>query len=693
MASMRGALTRSNAMIVGTLVLVLGSVFYLKYMSASSKEAKQRSIPEKKRTSAEEERNKESETVSEDTTSAAATTTATATTTTTTITATTTSFEPIVLTGPPQEHEPCASEALEELWSVEKIEASDDETVVTEPIATTQKEFVFTKSVQNAQPTVVKAPKAADKAELVKEQEVKTCETFNAVGQAAYNTEPAKKTIKDALTASSAEKKDTKEQPKQQQQQQQIKDDVLVEKKNIVENKPVQEEPKLPSQDIPSPTRREDVKQRHVVTETLFKEKTITAPVEKESEIQPQRIVVLTEEHDIHKHQIMIEETVEEKNPVTLDRSTENEHEEHVQFVMVLTEDQDLKKQQQQYLVESEVVKDEQTSADAEPVKERSEPRLQTSPPASEEAAVKQQELTGAIVTEGKHVDTHVEPTEQEPEAPTPTSVATAETVTEEKEQYQAECEAPEQDQVPTNAKPVVKETLEMETESAIMTTAAAEEEIKQQQQSETESSTFDESVFGGASEETILQHDDDSSIIPPATSSSTTSLCSSASSKHLSDKQYPNTSPSMILQTPANLNHPKPTSYWEQTRIEPMPQATVGWPLLSAQEFKPQYQSNVNLERRSFYTADPEHAIGGQLANAVRKKNKRAMRKRMTREELIQDQRQSHNASFKSRCKFWPNCSNRNCKYKHPVKECRVGDDCQFGDRCMFIHPSDIAG
>ncbi|KAJ2662347.1 hypothetical protein IWW48_001922 [Coemansia sp. RSA 1200] len=43
-------------------------------------------------------------------------------------------------------------------------------------------------------------------------------------------------------------------------------------------------------------------------------------------------------------------------------------------------------------------------------------------------------------------------------------------------------------------------------------------------------------------------------------------------------------------------------------------------------------------------------------------------------------------------RCKFWPSCSNKNCKYAHPSQMCRKQLDCVFGSACMFVHQSDIS-
>ncbi|KAI8061478.1 uncharacterized protein B0P05DRAFT_557168 [Gilbertella persicaria] len=42
------------------------------------------------------------------------------------------------------------------------------------------------------------------------------------------------------------------------------------------------------------------------------------------------------------------------------------------------------------------------------------------------------------------------------------------------------------------------------------------------------------------------------------------------------------------------------------------------------------------------------------------------------TRPELIERQSQTHFPIWKSRCVHWPYCTNKHCKYSHPIKECR---------------------
>jgi len=61
---------------------------------------------------------------------------------------------------------------------------------------------------------------------------------------------------------------------------------------------------------------------------------------------------------------------------------------------------------------------------------------------------------------------------------------------------------------------------------------------------------------------------------------------------------------------------------------------------------------------------------------------------------QLLQQQQQQspgQAVKIKARCRFWPNCTNKSCKFTHPSLPCRDPDNCSFGDRCNFIHPKDL--
>ncbi|KAL1923850.1 uncharacterized protein VTP21DRAFT_8830 [Calcarisporiella thermophila] len=43
-------------------------------------------------------------------------------------------------------------------------------------------------------------------------------------------------------------------------------------------------------------------------------------------------------------------------------------------------------------------------------------------------------------------------------------------------------------------------------------------------------------------------------------------------------------------------------------------------------------------------------------------------------------------------RCRFFPRCTNKNCKFIHPSKPCRYYPNCVWGDRCIYLHPTETA-
>ncbi|KAG2227475.1 hypothetical protein INT45_007500 [Circinella minor] len=194
-----------------------------------------------------------------------------------------------------------------------------------------------------------------------------------------------------------------------------------------------------------------------------------------------------------------------------------------------------------------------------------------------------------------------------------------------------------------------------------------------------------------------------------PVASSSTTSS-SSASAKQ-EEQSYPATS-SSSAKNEASPNSNNKSSYWQQPQNEPMPQYSMGWPsLISIPEFQynkplPVPANQQSQQPMSLYSVEAGDAVTNQqFQQAQRRNNNKADKadnkktngskrgtgkKRLTRLEMIEDQRQTYAPPMKSRCDYWPTCSNRNCKFRHPVKPCRAGDECSFGNRCMFLHPRD---
>ncbi|KAI8084995.1 uncharacterized protein BX664DRAFT_338291 [Halteromyces radiatus] len=83
---------------------------------------------------------------------------------------------------------------------------------------------------------------------------------------------------------------------------------------------------------------------------------------------------------------------------------------------------------------------------------------------------------------------------------------------------------------------------------------------------------------------------------------------------------------------------------------------------------------------------SEVNHALDSSFMIPVYNKPKQDM----SRLERIGQQLQPYIPLYKSRCEFWPGCTNNHCKYYHPYIECRNGKTCQFGKKCIFLHPND---
>eukprot|EP00794_Sanderia_malayensis_P017270 gene17270-18996_t len=51
-------------------------------------------------------------------------------------------------------------------------------------------------------------------------------------------------------------------------------------------------------------------------------------------------------------------------------------------------------------------------------------------------------------------------------------------------------------------------------------------------------------------------------------------------------------------------------------------------------------------------------------------------------------EENKAEEKSFTERCRFWPNCKNASCQYIHPTIPCRMFPNCNFKDKCIFLHP-----
>lgn len=76
--------------------------------------------------------------------------------------------------------------------------------------------------------------------------------------------------------------------------------------------------------------------------------------------------------------------------------------------------------------------------------------------------------------------------------------------------------------------------------------------------------------------------------------------------------------------------------------------------------------KSPVSLS--SSLTADAPEFVPKSFQQPTKKTTK----KFLTREQLIEQQRQHHMPRSKARCSHWPHCTNNNCKFFHPYRACR---------------------
>jgi hypothetical protein len=175
-------------------------------------------------------------------------------------------------------------------------------------------------------------------------------------------------------------------------------------------------------------------------------------------------------------------------------------------------------------------------------------------------------------------------------------------------------------------------------------------------------------------STDSTLQEDDLEEKSPLLTAAPSTSTSSDISSSRLSQQQDainlpPPASSTSNSNTTSNSNSNNINGsglnvYWQPPSTNTTFQHSMGWPelfTLQQQDDDPTKQVSV----RTIPTTAPAHA----KTNGEKKKHSK---KRMTRLEQIDQQRQTHIVTMKARCNWWPNCTNKNCKYHHPYKPCR---------------------
>lgn len=53
----------------------------------------------------------------------------------------------------------------------------------------------------------------------------------------------------------------------------------------------------------------------------------------------------------------------------------------------------------------------------------------------------------------------------------------------------------------------------------------------------------------------------------------------------------------------------------------------------------------------------------------------------------VVQNKRRTENNQMK--CKFFPFCTKTNCKYYHPIADCKFFPNCKLGLSCLYKHKS----
>ncbi|KAJ1892547.1 hypothetical protein LPJ66_006281 [Kickxella alabastrina] len=104
----------------------------------------------------------------------------------------------------------------------------------------------------------------------------------------------------------------------------------------------------------------------------------------------------------------------------------------------------------------------------------------------------------------------------------------------------------------------------------------------------------------------------------------------------------------------------------------------------------------NESRHRRSTISTQSTHCSVSESTSGTEKSSEhdtQAESPEIKRADLAAEpsQQAPARASAKRRCRFWPSCSNRNCKYAHPSQTCRAFPNCSFGTNCIYIHPGDV--
>jgi hypothetical protein len=68
----------------------------------------------------------------------------------------------------------------------------------------------------------------------------------------------------------------------------------------------------------------------------------------------------------------------------------------------------------------------------------------------------------------------------------------------------------------------------------------------------------------------------------------------------------------------------------------------------------------------------EPSKLPNGNISTSSTSRSSASINKTKPKAEHIEQQRQTYTPTYKSRCEFWPHCTNKSCKYYHPFTDCR---------------------
>lgn len=113
-------------------------------------------------------------------------------------------------------------------------------------------------------------------------------------------------------------------------------------------------------------------------------------------------------------------------------------------------------------------------------------------------------------------------------------------------------------------------------------------------------------------------------------------------------------------------IDHPKKDEFIKE-QVMTTPVTAEEEPVLSEK-----VQVSSSSEKSPVSLSSSLTASAPEFVPKSHQQPKKPTKKFLTREQLIEQQRQHHMPRSKARCSHWPHCTNNNCKFFHPYRACR---------------------